>query len=138
MRITFDNVIDKIMAADGIRATLSAVSPDNLRVINADLSDAIRKFIPDAAEWICYVCPNISIAEKDEESVTFSMANTKLSTRYSLMTSFLAWRVLHQIFGMENDRTATFCRETCEAFAEILNSCGAPGDRIPRRRKHWY
>lgn len=138
MRITFDNVIDKIMAADGIRATLSVVSPANLRVINADLADALIKFIPDAAEWICYVCPYIKIEEKDEESVTFSFANTKLSTRYSLMTSFLAWRVLHQIFVPIDERTSKLCRETCDTFAEILNSIGAPGSRFPRRRKHWY
>lgn len=138
MKITFKEVINQIMATDGIRATLSSRDPRRLRVINHDLTDAIKEMIPQSVEWITYACPCIAKEAMDDESVTLSFANALLETRNRMVTAFIAWHTMHLITAQIEPQTSKYCEEVAENYAMALNRIGTPGHKIPPRIPFWY
>lgn len=138
MLIEYTQIVDAIMAVNGIKATLCQRDPQRGRCLNTDLVPAIMLLIPQAVEWLLFNCPDFEIEAHTDTSVTLSCANPCMERRDKLITATLAWQVMHLVLANIDTKTSDYCNEIAGLYIQALNRIGPVGAKIPPRLPFWY
>ena len=148
MTITYPEITNLIMATDALRASLSSEKAEQLRVLDADLTLALWQLIPQAASWLSYRCPGLTITDpgvptinadtdaEDSPAVVFTVDRRLADLKAPTVVAALAWRVMHLYLLALDGRAAVDALSTAVSYIEAIHALTlAP---IPPRTPRWY
>lgn len=138
MLIEYPQIVDAIMAVNGIKATLCKNNPQRARCLNIDLAPAIMLLIPQSVEWLLYVCPYFEMEAQTDTSVTLTCANPRMESRDRLVTSTIAWYVMHLALANIDTKASEYSKEIAGLYAQALNRISPADAKIPPRIPFWY
>lgn len=136
-KVRHDEVMDLIMAADGLAAALDRGDPDRVRVIGDDLARAVSRFIPQATEWFAYMSAGTHVEHDDDGTLIFRTLNTLMPLRRQLVIAAMAWHILSLVLMGVDGRRAQACADKAAQALDAVNR--PPHDTLPPRcTPHWF
>ena len=137
-KVRHDEVMDLIMAADGLAAALDRGDPDRVRVIGDDLARAVSRFIPQAAEWFAYMSAGTHVEHDDDDTtLVFRTLNAFMPLRRQLVVAAMAWHILSLVLMGVDGHRAQACADRAAHALGVVNR--APQDALPPRcTPHWF
>lgn len=137
--LKYSTVIDAVMAADGLAASLDCDDSRHVRIVGDDNIPALERLMPIAAAFVssCF-SPDATLTRYTDDTVTFTVSDNSPMHADVLLEAAVGWQLLALCHVSDKERHER-CVRTVRSMAEEFAECCAGGEaRVTSIIPRWW